>query len=127
MGDMELLDDWMVKGTTGQGDTPGRCDKVEKGRAGRDPVESECGLAREKMRWPSINPGEDLTCGEKHRARTRQATRGRRARASWTMVLRAAMGRNSAWGSSRALELRPWRRWSSGRGRSTQWRWGSVH
>jgi hypothetical protein len=71
MGDIELLDDWIVKGTAGQRDAPGRCDKVEKGRARRDPVESECGLAREKTRWPSTNPGEDLISGKKHRARTR--------------------------------------------------------
>jgi hypothetical protein len=36
----------------------------EDWRAGRDPVEAECGLAREMTRWPSANPGEDLTSGE---------------------------------------------------------------
>jgi hypothetical protein len=46
--------------------------------------------------------------------------------ASSTMGLRAAMERNSAWGSSRALGLRPWRRCSSRRGRSTQGRWPTA-
>jgi hypothetical protein len=46
--------------------------------------------------------------------------------ASSTMGLRAAMERNSAWGSSRALGLRPWRRCSSRRGCSTQGRWPTA-